>query len=112
LFRVRVLMAGLLIASVSIPGYCQDKNPQSQNSPMPQQGMSGISSAGTFAPVYDAQKRPITAGGTVDSGPVIFEDATKSAGLSSWKHVMGTAEKKYILETSISISSMGQHTTR
>ena len=62
---------------------------------------SGISSAGTFAPVYDAEKRPITAGGFVDKdkGTVVFVDATKAAGLSNWKHVMGTLDKKYILET-------------
>ncbi len=65
----------------------------------PQSQTSGISSAGTFAPVYDAEKRPITAGGFVDKGPVVFEDATRAAGLSRWKHVMGTAQKKYILET-------------
>ena len=45
------------------------------------------------------QKRPITAGGFVDKGPVVFEDATKAAGLATWQHVMGTKEKKYILET-------------
>ena len=61
--------------------------------------MGGISSAGSFAPVYDAEKRPITAGGFVTSGPVVFEDATKAAGLSGWQHVMGTKTKKYILET-------------
>lgn len=59
----------------------------------------GISSAGTFAPVYDEQKRPITAGGFVDKGPVVFRDVSKSSGLASWSHVMGTAQKKYILET-------------
>ncbi len=61
--------------------------------------MGGISSAGDFAPVYDAEKRPITAGGFVDSGPVIFADASKASGLASWQHVMGTRQKKYILET-------------
>jgi enediyne biosynthesis protein E4 len=61
--------------------------------------MGGISSAGTFAPVYDENKRPITAGGFVDKGTVIFEDATKAAGLNIWQHVMGTKQKKYILET-------------
>ncbi len=75
-----------------------------QNKPTPQQppsGMGGISSAGTFAPVYDEEKRPITAGGFVDKdhGTFVFEDATKAAGLSNWRHVMGTTEKKYILET-------------
>ncbi|HSZ16079.1 MAG TPA: CRTAC1 family protein [Terracidiphilus sp.] len=67
--------------------------------PPPSSGMGGISSAGTFAPVYDAQKRPITAGGFVDKGPVVFEDASRKSGLASWRHVMGTKEKKYILET-------------
>ena len=61
--------------------------------------MGGIASAGVFAPVYDQQKRPITAGGSVDKGPVVFEDATKAAGLSGWRHEMGTPKKKYILET-------------
>ena len=42
--------------------------------------MGGISSAGTFAPVYDEHKRPITAGGLVDTGTVVFEDATKASG--------------------------------
>ena len=62
---------------------------------------SGVSTAGTFTPVYDAEKRPITAGGFVDKnhGTVVFEDATKAAGLSNWQHVMGTPDKKYILET-------------
>ncbi len=59
----------------------------------------GISSAGEFAPVYDAQKRPITAGGFVDKGTIVFADISKSSGLATWRHVMGTPEKKYILET-------------
>jgi hypothetical protein len=62
-------------------------------------GMGGIASAGVFAPVYDENRRPITAGGFVDKGTVVFEDATKAAGLSGWRHEMGTPQKKYILET-------------
>jgi len=64
-----------------------------------QGGRGGIASAGVFAPTYDAQHRPITAGGFVDKGVVVFEDASKSSGLSSWIHEMGTRQKKYILET-------------
>jgi hypothetical protein len=30
---------------------------------------------------------------------VVFKDVTKAAGLSGWRHVMGTSQKKYILET-------------
>src|ERR1019366_242399 len=65
----------------------------------PQQGgMGGNSTAGTFAAIYDDQKRPITAGGFVDSGPIVFEDITKKAGLAGWSHKMGTPKKKYIIE--------------
>jgi len=50
-------------------------------------------------PIYDAQKRPITAGGFVDSGPVVFQDVTKAAGLSGWSHTMGAADKRLIIDT-------------
>ncbi|MGB6688592.1 MAG: CRTAC1 family protein [Terracidiphilus sp.] len=93
------LIAFLLAAAVCrVAGFAQQPAPPKPIAPAPSGG-GGISSAGTFAPVYDAQKRPITAGGFVDNGPVVFEDATKAAGLSKWQHVMGTKEKKYILET-------------
>ena len=60
---------------------------------------SGIASGVAAAPVYDAQKRPITAGGFVDKGTVVFQDITKAAGLSGWTHKMGVPEKKFIVET-------------
>jgi enediyne biosynthesis protein E4 len=47
----------------------------------------------------DAQRRPITEGGFVKSGPVVFEDVSEKAGLSKWIHKMGTPEKNYIIET-------------
>jgi enediyne biosynthesis protein E4 len=51
------------------------------------------------APQLDAQHRPITAGGFVKNGPVVFEDASEKAGLTKWTHKMGTPAKTYILET-------------
>jgi hypothetical protein len=45
------------------------------------------------------RKVPITASGFVDSGPVPFEDVTQSAGLSNWKHTMGNADKRLIIDT-------------
>jgi hypothetical protein len=59
----------------------------------------GSATAGVFAPVLDSEKRPITAGGFVKDGPVIFKDIAQQAGLTTWHHTMGTIEKKYILET-------------
>jgi hypothetical protein len=60
---------------------------------------SGIASGVQSAPQYDAEKRPITAGGFVDKGTVVFEDDTKAAGLSGWIHKMGVPQKQFIVET-------------
>ena len=126
--RVRGLFSGILIVALSIPGDCRAQQAQKRSAtsdhgptsgvliatavmpeaagaqsppqqPQPQQGMSGIAGGMGAAAVYDQQKRPITAGGFVDSGPVVFEDITKSAGLSGWVHKMGVPEKKFIVET-------------
>jgi hypothetical protein len=96
---IPLLAIGLTLALQSSAILAQ--NPPSSRQQSLQSPMSGVSSAGTFAPVYDAEKRPITAGGFVakDQGTIVFEDATKAAGLSRWRHVMGTPDKKYILET-------------
>src|ERR1700756_1081752 len=53
-----------------------------------------MSSTGSTHPAeYDAEGKPITAGGFVASGPVVFQDVTKDAGLGQWRHVMGGPEK-------------------
>ncbi len=57
----------------------------------------GSSTAGVFPPVLGADKRPITVGGTVRTGPVPYEDVAAAAGLSRWKHVSGDGNR-YILE--------------
>lgn len=85
--------AVLLLLLTRMPGHAQQPEHPEQG------GMGGIASAGVFAPVYDAQHRPITAGGFVEKGAVVFDDATRAAGLSGWRHEMGTRQKKYILET-------------
>ena len=93
------ILAAVMLLFLATP-VCFSQQASPQKPPSPQQsGMGGIASAGTFAPVYDSGHRPITAGGFVESGPSIFQDVTRSAGLSSWHHVMGTPQKKYILET-------------
>ena len=61
--------------------------------------MSGIAGGLGAAPVYDEQHLPITKGGIVDKGPVVFQDVTKEAGLSGWIHKMGVPEKNFIVET-------------
>ena len=60
--------------------------------------MGGVNTGGAHAAVLDKEHRPITAGGFVKDGPVIFQDIAAQAGLTAWKHVMGTPEKKFIIE--------------
>ena len=62
-------------------------------------GMSSGNSTGVAAKaIYDEQHRPITAGGFVDKGPVVFADISKQSGLANWTHVMGAIHKQFILE--------------
>jgi hypothetical protein len=60
---------------------------------------AGVNTGGAHAAVLDAEHRPITAGGFVKSGPVIFENIARQAGLTTWHHTMGTPSKNFILET-------------
>ncbi len=60
---------------------------------------SGVNTGGAHAAVLDAEHRPITAGGFVAAGPVVFQDVAKAAGLTSWTHHMGSPDKNFILET-------------
>jgi enediyne biosynthesis protein E4 len=73
--------------------------PPPQGHPQPPAGMSSGNSTGAAAKaVYDSEHRPITAGGFVTAGPTIFSDISKQSGLATWSHVMGTPDKKYILD--------------
>lgn len=78
----------------------QEKTDSSQVAPpATPQAQGVVSTGGAHAAVLDGQKRPITAGGFVDSGPIVFQDVSEKAGLTRWRHVMGTPETKFILET-------------
>jgi enediyne biosynthesis protein E4 len=74
----------------------QQKTPQSEVA-QPQSG--GVNTGGAHAAVLDSEHRPITAGGFVKTGPVIFQDIAQKAGLTVWKHTMGTPDKRFIIET-------------
>jgi enediyne biosynthesis protein E4 len=63
------------------------------------QPQAGIASGAAHAPVLDAQRRPITAGGFIDGAPLVFADVTKQAGLDKFHHRSGSPEKTTIIET-------------
>jgi enediyne biosynthesis protein E4 len=88
-----LVLASLTIASAQTPA------PQSQSAQQSQGMSSGVSTGAAHPAVLDAQHRPITAGGFVTTGPVIFKDIAKEAGLTTWSHHMGTPAKSNIIET-------------
>src|SRR5580658_7690359 len=88
----RALLVVVCVACVA----AQEKTEPSRAAP---QTPGVVSTGGAHAAVLDSEKRPITAGGFVDTGPVIFQDVSEKAGLTRWRHVMGTPEKSYIIET-------------
>jgi hypothetical protein len=62
------------------------------------QAAGGMTNAGPQQAVFDSQHHPITAGGFVGTGPIIFQDVAAAAGLTSWHDKAGTPEKRLILE--------------
>ena len=60
--------------------------------------VSGMASGSLAEAEFDSQHRPITAGGFVKTGPIIFQNTAEAAGLTKWHHTAGTPAKKLILE--------------
>ena len=94
------LVACLLFSSCSIP--LAQTSPQGQQHgiqpPVSGMAQSGMANAGPQKAEFDSQHRPITAGGFVKTGPIIFQDVAEAAGLTIWHHTAGTPEKRLILE--------------
>jgi hypothetical protein len=61
-------------------------------------GQQGMASAGPQKAEFDSRHRPITAGSTVKTGPVVFMNIAEEAGLTRWRNVTGGPEKNIIVE--------------
>ncbi len=60
----------------------------------------GMGTGKTSAPSNTATTGvPITASGFVEHGTIVFEDATKAAGLAGWSHHVGDGRKDFIVES-------------
>jgi hypothetical protein len=99
LVQMRRLLIFLTIAMVPVAG---QKPAQSQSEEQggasARQAAGGMAASGPHRAQFDSQHRPITAGGFVKNGPVIFKDVAAAAGLTRWHHEAGTPEKRLILE--------------
>jgi enediyne biosynthesis protein E4 len=93
-----VAVSALVLAQAGTPG----STPSAQRTP--EEGAQPMAHGGqeTGSPhplQLDDQHRPITEGGFVKSGPVVFEDDSEKSGLTHWTHKMGGPRKEYIVET-------------
>jgi enediyne biosynthesis protein E4 len=99
LCAVLLVVKGAVIAQSSAPNsqstFSQSEKPQEGSQAPP---MGGTSTGGAHPAVLDNEHRPITAGGFVKNGPIIFQDIAQKAGLTRWTHKMGTPEKNFIIE--------------
>jgi len=90
----RAVLSSSLISLLFLTAPCGS----AQAAPQQQGGSGGMSTGGVYQAVYDTAHRPITAGGVVKTGPVIFMNTAQPAGLTSWHHTAGTSQKRFILE--------------
>jgi hypothetical protein len=100
LFSLLIVLCGLFTSH--IPTFhlaLETVRAASGQSSSPKQATGGgMATAGPQQAVFDNQHRPITEGGFVKTGPIVFQDIAKRAGLTSWHHKAGTLEKRLILE--------------
>jgi hypothetical protein len=93
----------LIVVSLSIaPAAFSQQQPAPPAAAPPQSTQGAVSTGAAHAAVLDNEKRPITAGGFVDTGPIVFQEIAEKAGLTRWRHVMGNSsndDPKFILET-------------
>lgn len=99
----RVSASSLVIFSILLPlsGALFALHGQAPTTTTAQTGTpphTGMASGSPQAGHFDEHHRPITAGGFVERGPIIFQDVAVKAGLGNWHHTGGTKEKRYLLE--------------
>jgi hypothetical protein len=97
IWRGAPLLASLLAGTLLLAQKPPEGKPESTVRPdaAPQ---SGAATGGVHKAEFDDEHRPITAGGFVKTGPVIFVNSAEEAGLTTWHHTAGTPEKRFILE--------------
>ncbi len=96
--RLALIALSMVLALMETPGLSAQESAGEQRPSGAQQSVSGMANAGPQAAQYDNLHRPITAGGFVKQGPIIFQNIAEAAGLTRWHHTAGTPAKRLILE--------------
>jgi len=95
-------VAGLLVLTVALQAhnvFAQDTNRNQGFAHNSQESAyTKVLLRPSHSPTFDAQHRPITAGGFVDGAPVVFEDVSHKSGIDKFRHISGTPAKSTIIE--------------
>jgi len=86
------------VVSMGLAQASQKSTPTVPGAAIPQAKQGGSATGPILPPMLDAEHRPITAGGFVKSGPIVFQDISEKSGLASWHHHMGYPVKAFILD--------------
>lgn len=107
-FRSRADVSLLFFLAAVFPLCAQQLPPRQSVSPQtarerrfnaaPDSAGENMNGAGLQDAPLDEQHRPMTAGGFVKTGPIVFQNVAAAAGLTRWHHTAGTPEKRVILE--------------
>jgi hypothetical protein len=84
--------------SMALAQASQKSTQTASGAAIPQAQQGGSATGRALPPMLDAEHRPITAGGFVKSGPIVFQDISEKSGLASWHHRMGNVQKEFILD--------------
>lgn len=71
---------------------------QDASTAQPALQQAGMVSGPQQSAEFDVQQRPITAGGLVKTGPIVFQNVAAQAGLTRWHNTTGTPAKHIIVE--------------
>ena len=95
-------VAGLLVLTVALQAhnvFAQDTNRNQGFAHNSQESAyTKVLLRPSHSPTFDAQHRPITAGGFVDGAPVVFKDVSHKSGIDKFRHISGTPAKSTIIE--------------
>jgi len=87
------------LAQTGLAQTSQPSKPSAAQSTTVPRASGGGSATGPASPLMlDELHRPITAGGFVKSGQIVFRDISEKSGLASWHHRMGNPQKDFILD--------------
>ncbi len=94
---MRSSVAVLVVLDLLVSLSAQQASPP-QAAVAPETGYMRVLLKPTHPPLFDAQHRPMTAGGFVEGAPVIFQDITHQSGVDKFQLRSGTPAKSTIIE--------------